>query len=213
LEEILKLIKNNKKVSVSNLKKYLTKENLYLCPICNNVYKKHGISNHIWMAHTEEGAIKEETKIIISKKLKGRTLSNEVKTKLSLAATNNHNGGYRKVPYINYKLKNGKIIKLRGTYEIRFANYLDNNNIEWEYENKLSYIDKNNVKRYTMPDFYIPKLNKYFDTKGYLTKEFKDKINLVFEQNNIKIHLIFLKDLEKFESGNNNIYSYEGPMV
>lgn len=134
---------------------------------------------------------------------KGKNLTKEHKEKISksIAQNGNHNGGYKKVPYINYMLKNGKEIKLRGSYEIRLATYLDKNNIEWEYQKPISYINKNNEIKHMLPDFFIPSLNKYFDTKGYLTNDCKNKINLIKQQKNIDIHLIFLKELEKLESG------------
>lgn len=127
---------------------------------------------------------------------------NKWKEKLSLATTRNHNGGYKNVPYINYQLKNGEYIKLRGSYEVRFAKYLDENNIEWKYQNSISYIDQHGVKKHSLPDFYIPSLDKYFDTKGVLTDDFKEKMKLIEIQNSIKIHLIYHDDLCKLEKGN-----------
>lgn len=49
----------------------------------------------------------------------------------------------------------------------------------------------------------------YFDTKGYLSKECEEKIRLVKEQSGITIHLIFLKDLEKLESGIYNLNNFK----
>lgn len=124
------------------------------------------------------------------------------KEKLSLATTRNHNGGYKNVPYLDYQLTDGEIIKLRGSYEVRFAKYLDEKNIEWVYENSIDYIDKQGVKKHCLPDFYIPSLNEYFDTKGVLTEEFKEKIELIKHQKNIDIHLVFYDNLCELEKGN-----------
>ena len=148
----------------------------------------------------------------ISKSLSGKKrkpLSKEHKEKISktLAENNSHNGGYIKVPYIDYLLKNGKTIKLRGTYEVRFATYLDKNNIEWEYQNSIPYYDDGQL-RHLLPDFYIPTIDKYFDTKGYLTEDYKHKMQLVKEQTGIDINLIYLKDIEMLENNSLQIIEF-----
>lgn len=131
----------------------------------------------------------------------GKHHTEETKKKISLAKIKNHNGGYKKVPYYDYFCKDGNCIKLRGTYEVRFAKILDSRNIEWNYQNSISYITNEGNERYILPDFYIPILNVYFDTKGYLTNDCKNKLKLVYEQTGIKIILIFKKDLEDIENG------------
>lgn len=148
----------------------------------------------------------------ISKALKGKKrkqLSKEHKEKISktLAKNNSHNGGYKRVPYIDYTLKNGKTIKLRDTYEIRMASYLDKNNIEWEYQNSIPYYD-NGQLRHLLPDFYIPSIDKYFDTKGYLAEDYKYKMKLVKDQTGIDIILIYLKDIDDLENNKTLLINY-----
>ena len=118
----------------------------------------------------------------MSKALTGKKLSKETKEKLSLATSKNRKGGYKRIPYIYYQRKDGKKITLRGSLELRFANFLDKNNIEWEYQNRISYIDNEGIKRHCLPDFYITHLDKYIDTKGFLTDQFSEKMNFIKQQ-------------------------------
>lgn len=135
----------------------------------------------------------------------GKKHKKETIEKLSLAAVLNHKGGYKHVPYIKYTLKNGKEIELRGSYELRFAKWLDKNNIDWEYQKSISYIDKEGIKRYFAPDFYLTSINEFIDTKGTLFEEFREKMNFVKEQKGITIHLLFEDKLKALEKGEINL--------
>lgn len=60
-----------------------------------------------------------------------------------------------------------KDVDLDGTWELRYAKFLDSNNISWERcKRRFSYIYKNKNHYYT-PDFYLPDLNIYVEIKGY----------------------------------------------
>lgn len=203
-----------------------------LCLVCDKKFKKLGFANHYFYNHIKEGQKKKKEinkkvgrkgriltkqhRINISKALKGKstgkanTIEGEIKRKekLSFAASKNHNGGYKKVPYFNY-IKNGKNIKLRGSYEVIFAKYLDSIKEDWIYEKQIRYFDEDrNMFRYILPDFYIIRLNKYFDTKGFMTDDCKNKLKIVLSQLNIKIHLVFKNDLDKFLTGENNLETF-----
>lgn len=62
-----------------------------------------------------------------------------------------------------YFIKDGEKIKCRSGYEVIYANYLTQNNINFEYEPKCFHVSKN--RNYT-PDFYINDLNQYVEIKG-----------------------------------------------
>lgn len=66
----------------------------------------------------------------------------------------NHNHGCK------WFLVNG--IKVQGTWEKKFAEYLNVNNIKWE-RRKISF---KKTHQYT-PDFYCPEQNVYFEIKGF----------------------------------------------
>lgn len=184
----------------------------YICPFCSKEFHKKGIGKHIWSIHTKEGQsyISWAKGLTKDKDLRIMKISNKlieahqrnpwkIKAPKNINYTNNF---FKNVKYYNYVMKNGKTIKLHGTYELRFARYLDKNNIEWEYEKPIYfYDDVENKKRWIYPDFYLPKINKYFDTKGLLSEESKRKYNLAEKQNNIRIFLIFGSELKKIENG------------
>lgn len=80
-----------------------------------------------------------------------------------------------------YTKNNNKTIWLRSSWEVKFAKYLDDNNIVWEYEHKAFEIVVNNTDCTYSPDFYLVEQNKYIEIKGYWRDDAIDK------------HLTFLK--------------------
>ena len=67
--------------------------------------------------------------------------------------------------------KIGDIITMRSSWEVKFAEYLDNNNIEFQFEPHS--IETSYGKYY--PDFYLPQTKSYVEIKGYFTKIAKNK--------------------------------------
>lgn len=67
-----------------------------------------------------------------------------------------------------------KGILMRSSWEVSYAQYLDKNNVKWEYEPKVFKLK--NGSSY-IPDFYLPKENVYVEIKGYLSKDSKTKID------------------------------------
>lgn len=55
----------------------------------------------------------------------------------------------------------GKVC-MRSGWEVKTADYLTLNNVDWYYENE--WLDLGNTKY--LPDFYLPKLNVYIEVKG-----------------------------------------------
>jgi intein/homing endonuclease len=56
-----------------------------------------------------------------------------------------------------------KNINMRSSWEVKYAEYLDKNNIKWKYEPRFFNLDK--LGNY-FPDFYLVKENKYIEIKG-----------------------------------------------
>jgi len=83
-------------------------------------------------------------------------------------------------------------IKMRSSWEVKYAKYLDFYNIKWLYESKT--FDLGN-HTYT-PDFYLPKTNQYIEIKGWW-KNHKNRF-LKFKRiyPNIKIKLLQFKELK-----------------
>ena len=128
--------------------------------------------------------------------------TDETRRKLSLNACSNRHkfNNFRHVPFISYTRLDNTEVRLRGSYEFRFAKYLDGRGIKWEYGKPLGYLDKNGVQKYMLPDFFIVDTCRYFDTKGYLSKECAEKLELIREQGTV-VRLVFLKDIEALEGG------------
>lgn len=121
--------------------------------------------------------------------------SEEHKQKMRKIAFERHWGGWHTAKTYNYK-----DIKLDSSYEVTFAQDLDNNNIKWSRPNPLKWKDNNGNEHMYYPDFYIEDFNVYVDTKNdYLINNINpkfgitdcEKINLVMEQNSdIKIIIL-----------------------
>lgn len=147
--------------------------------------------------------VSKETREKISKWMKENNPSfrEEVRKKQSIAAKKNNFGGWHTSRTFIYKG-----IKLDSSYEVRLAEDLDRNNVKWVRPNFFVYEFKGEEHRY-YPDFYLPEENIYIDTKNdYLINNpnpkfgIKDleKIQLVSEQNNIKILVLDKNNLSWF---------------
>lgn len=108
------------------------------------------------------------------------------------------NSGKHKFPYV---FPNGSIRKMRSSWEVLYAKYLDSLNIKWLYEPKQFQLSSG--KRY-WPDFYLPELNEYHEIKGYMRYGDKEKM-LLFQKEYpeialkilLRYDLVQLKVLEK----------------
>lgn len=70
----------------------------------------------------------------------------------------NSNKSHKRIPYKNFYM--------RSSWEVRFAEYLDNNEIKYDYEPfYFTYVDKLGKTRKYFPDFYIEKINTIIEIK------------------------------------------------
>lgn len=186
------------------------------CPHCIKEFSEPGLRSHIWHAHTEEGKnftfkgrrqkpawnkglTKEDNRVLkystsISKSQKGRTgkkHSKETKEKLSIIAINRNLGGHTSKIKLYYKKKDGGEVYLQSSYEIDLAKDLDKNNINWIRPNFLFWLDDDKKKHRYYPDFYLTDYDVYLDPKNsYLQKKDKRKIELVIQQNNVRLIIL-----------------------
>ena len=109
------------------------------------------------------------------------------------------NGGYKNIKW--YKIKNikGEEFIVRGSWEKITAEWLNKNNILWIRKVYLKYNNGEYNKTYT-PDFYLPNYDTHIEVKGYFSKKDKEKLGLVKEQNNIKLIMLFNKDIQKIKN-------------
>jgi hypothetical protein len=131
----------------------------------------------------------------ISKAMKGREI--KWKDKLSEAAKKNELGGHTSRQTLYFEKKDGSIVFLQSSYEIRYAKFLEENNIKWHRPKPLKWFDSSgNVHRY-YADFYLDDFDQYIDTKNdYLIIQDEEKIRRVADQNNVKLKVLSVRELE-----------------
>jgi hypothetical protein len=144
--------------------------------------------------------VSEETKNKISKASKGRKLTQEQRHKLSIAmrkavlknpesyTANNVSG---RTPIIIYKG-----FKLKGTWELETAKWLDRQNIKWTNISKgFDYEWKGSTHIY-YPDFYLIEYDRYIEVKGYERERDREKWKVIK-------NLIVIKKEEIYKIKNN----------
>lgn len=64
---------------------------------------------------------------------------------------------------------------MHGTWEVKFAMYLDSQSIEWvRNKETFLYLFEGKIRRYT-PDFFLPETEEFVEIKGYSTEKDKAK--------------------------------------
>ena len=128
----------------------------------------------------------------------------ESKKLIGQKMTKNNNGG--KCKWFSYIKKDSSEVKLQGTWEVRFAKVLDIIDENWikigvgHKGHSFIWKDDNDKEHFYTPDFYSPKLNKYFEVKGYWWGDDKNKMKQVISQNKqIKIEIIMKSELLNYE--------------
>lgn len=79
---------------------------------------------------------------------------------------------------------------LESSYELIIARILDQSNIKWQRPKYIPYTINSISKKY-YPDFYLVDHDIYLDPKNdYLIEQDKTKIDLVCEQNNVRVYVL-----------------------
>lgn len=99
--------------------------------------------------------------------------------------------------HIKYTKSDGTVVDLQGSWEFKFAEFLDHNKIEWE-RNRVGYkyVFDGKGSNY-FPDFFLPSLNVYVEVKGYET----DKDRAKWKQFPFKLLIVKkeeIQDLDKW---------------
>lgn len=92
----------------------------------------------------------------------------------------------------------GKSVRLESSYEIKFAELLDELRVNWIRPNPFPWIDSIGLSHKYYPDFYLPDHNIYFDPKNkFNIKTDEEKISRVIEQNNIIVHILPIEKINE----------------
>jgi len=94
--------------------------------------------------------------------------------------------------------------KLRGTWELEVAKYLDEKNIMWtnKIEKPFNYLWKEKEHLY-FPDFYLPEYNKFIEVKGYKIE--RDSAKWASVENLI---IIMEKEIKQIRNNKYNIKDF-----
>lgn len=101
--------------------------------------------------------------------------------------------------WYDYTSKNGINYKLQGTWELAYAKWLDENNINFKsHIHRIPYI-QNDIEHNYYPDFYLSDEKLYVEIKNIYHHSLNpEKFELIRAQNkDINIKLLFKKDLQK----------------
>jgi hypothetical protein len=99
-----------------------------------------------------------------------------------------------------------ELVKVQGTWEKAYAEYLNKNQVRWEKSKTFSFgwkRSEDDIEHTYHPDFYLPDSDTYVEIKGFMWKS-KDgkvddqlKLKLVKEQNpQLKLLILMKEDLK-----------------
>jgi len=135
---------------------------------------------------------------------KGIPLKDTTKEKLSEARSRflneRGNGGFRDIKWFKTIDSFGNECTLRGTWEVKVSEWLNNQGVMWSRKHYIKYVD-DNINRTYSPDFYIPNDDLIIEVKGYYSDRDKRKMLLVSEQYpQLKIKFIMKNEIEHIDS-------------
>jgi hypothetical protein len=135
-----------------------------------------------------------------------RSLTVSHRQKLSLIASGRSFENNSRVKRYDVTNKmTGEIVSVQGTWERKFAEWLNERNVRWERPKttfKWTRGGEDIVHTYH-PDFYLPDTDEYIEIKGYMWKDEirhiddETKLRLVIEQNPQMRLSVFMKDCLK----------------
>jgi hypothetical protein len=125
--------------------------------------------------------------------IKRKPLSEAHKAKISATINNKVVEGTWHASLARNMHYNYRGIDLHGMWELRFAEWLDVNNIEWRRPSESFTYTFEGVERQYTPDFYLIDSNTYIEIKGYKT----DKDQAKWEQfpENLMLRVLMADDL------------------
>ena len=99
----------------------------------------------------------------------------------------------------DYETKSGRIVKCQGTWELKYVEYLDKNNIPFKaHRGTIPYV-MNGKKHSYYPDFHLIAEDRYIDVKNdYHYSISRDKFKAIRKCNpNIKLDILLKEDLNR----------------
>ena len=179
---------NRKPRTSKNLKAART---VSFCKFCSKEFKPKSIGAHTISCKLNPDLERMKAKRSIT--TMGQTRSPEQKQKMSDTVMRKIENGTWHLSFSKSRTHEYKGVKFHGTWEVKFAMYLDDKSVEWRRPiEKFSYLFGEKNRNYT-PDFYIPELNSYIEIKGYQTPKDEAK----WSQFPLKLIILKGEDLVK----------------
>lgn len=88
-------------------------------------------------------------------------------------------------------------VKVQGTWQLKYAEYLNQNKINWIRSRNINLkyrLHQDDYLHTYYPDFYLPDMDKYIQIKGWYSEQCQIKMKKVFDYNPNKQIDILLKD-------------------
>lgn len=135
--------------------------------------------------------VSEETRRKLSEAAKSQVWTEERRKTMSRIARARGLGGHTSKRKMYFKKKNGDVVFLQSSYEIKFAEILEKLGLEWSRPDPLKWVDEHGIDHRYYPDFKIGEI--YVDTKNdYLAVKDRQKIASVIVQNSIRLEIFTL---------------------
>lgn len=137
-----------------------------------------------------------ESRKKMSEKSLGRKHTEEHKKYMSEIAHRRELGGHTSKRRMEYVCKDGSVVILQSSYEIRLAQILDDVGITWERPPYMLWKDAVGVNHRYYADFKVGDV--YLDTKNsYLATKDAEKIKQVKEQNAVDLRVVLEHEINK----------------
>lgn len=100
--------------------------------------------------------------------------------------------------WYSFTLTTGEIVRVQGTWELKFVEWLDSNQYEFTvHKGAIWYVDAQQNQRVYLPDFFVKNWNSYVDVKNeHAFKTSKQKFEKILESNpDLKLKILRKLDL------------------
>lgn len=116
--------------------------------------------------------------------------------RLSDFAKKNNLGGHNSKKQMQFTKKDGTVVYLQSSYEIKFAQLLEELNLTWTRPLPIKWVDSSGISHRYYPDFEVHGI--LVDTKNdFLIKKDKEKIEAVMDQNKVQIFIVSKENINK----------------
>ena len=163
-----------------NPNKDYSKNITHTCKYCNISFESgQKLGNHITKCQENPDFklidLNRRKKLSIATKNRSPEFKKMIGKKISKTIQEKVKNGTWHFSFSKTRCHDYKNVRLYGTWELKYAIYLDSKNIIWEQNKKRFPYIYNGKQRYYIPDFYLPKENCYVEIKGYETEKDRSK--------------------------------------